>query len=125
MGGRRDAGHFTQQLNIWRTVIKVIVADNTTNRFTTKLAIFFFVHTLENRALVPAHALIALERATKLLLGDAHHPNLQQFIGLRIVHQVMQAAPGAFQLLELLIVHDQVDLFGQLVIDLGDNCLNR
>ncbi len=37
----------------------------------------------------------------------------------------MQAAPGAFELLEILVMHDQVDLLGQLAIEFGDDRLDR
>ncbi len=33
----------------------------------------------------------------------------------------MQATPGTFQFLEILVVHDLVDLFGQLLIERGDH----
>ena len=37
-----------------------------------------------------------------------------------LVHQVVQAAPGAFQLLEVGVVHDLVELGRELLVDLGD-----
>ncbi|KEF90304.1 hypothetical protein RLJV_23940 [Pseudomonas aeruginosa] len=45
-------------------------------------------------------------------LGDVQHADLQLLVGLGVVDQVVQAAPGAFQLLEVGVVHDQVDLRG-------------
>jgi hypothetical protein len=58
-------------------------------------------------------------------LADVHHADLQVLIGLGVVHQVVQAAPGAFQLLEIGVVHDGVDLLGELLVDLGDHGLDR
>ena len=40
------------------------------------------------------------------------------------MHQVVQAAPGAFQLLEVRVVHDLVELGGQLLVDLADPVLD-
>jgi hypothetical protein len=34
-------------------------------------------------------------------LGDVHHADLQLLVGLGVVDQVVQAAPGTFELLEV------------------------
>ena len=37
----------------------------------------------------------------------------------------MQATPGPLQLLEVGVVHDHVDLFGKLEVELGDDRFDR
>jgi len=58
-------------------------------------------------------------------LGDVEHANLQLLIALGVIDQVMQATPGAFQLLEILVVDDLVDLGGELGVDGGDDRFDR
>lgn len=61
--GGADLGHFAQQLHVLRAVIEVVVAHQAAERFAAELAILFFVDFLEDRALIPAHTFIALQRA--------------------------------------------------------------
>jgi hypothetical protein len=86
---------------------------------------FFLVHLLEDRALVPGRTLELLERLAQVVLRDVHHADLEHLVGFGVVHQVVQAAPGAFDLLELLGVHDQVDLLRELLVERGDQALDR
>ena len=46
-------------------------------------------------------------------------------IGLGVVDHVMEAAPGALEGLEILMVHDEVDLLRELLVNLGDHRRNR
>jgi hypothetical protein len=99
-----------QQFDVGRAVVEVVVADQAAEGLAAELAELFFVDLLEQRALVPGRALVALERLAQVLLGDVHHPDLEHLVGLGVVDQVVQAAPGAFELLEVLVVQDLVDL---------------
>ena len=110
MGRRADARHLAQQLNVLRAVVEVVVAYDAAKRLATELAVLLLVDFFEDRALVPAHALVALQGAAQLLLGDAHKADLQHLVGFGVVHQIAQPAPGALQLLELLVVNDLVHL---------------
>ncbi len=101
-------------------MVEIVVADQATVGFATELAVLFLVHLLEDRALIPGGTLVALQGLGQFLLGDVHHADLQLLIRLGVVDQVMQAAPGAFQLLEVSVMHDQVDLLAELAIDFGD-----
>jgi len=58
-------------------------------------------------------------------LGDVEHADLELLIALGVVDQIVQATPGAFQLLEILVVDDLVDLGGELGVDGGDDRFNR
>ena len=70
-------------------------------RLAAELAELGFVDLLEQRALVPARARIEPQVAVELVLGDVHHPDLQVGVGLGVEHEIVQAAPRAFDLLEL------------------------
>ena len=124
MGRGANARHLAQQLNVLRAVVEVVVAHDAAKRLATELAVLLLVDFFEDRALVPAHALVALQGAAQLLLGDAHKADLQHLVGFGIVHQVAQAAPGAFQLLELLVVNDLVHLLRKLLVNTGNQVLN-
>ena len=97
-----DLRHVAQQLHVLRAVVEVVVADQQPVRLAAELAVFFFVDLLEDRALVPRRAAELLQRPAQLLLRDVQDADLQHLVGLGVVDQVVQAAPGAFQLLEVL-----------------------
>ncbi|MCY1224156.1 hypothetical protein D9M72_363010 [compost metagenome] len=105
-------------------MIEVVVGYQAAVGFTTKLAVLFFIDALEERALVPADALVAAQRAAQLFLGHVHHANPQLVVGFGVGDQVMQAAPRGLQPLEIRVVQDQVDLFGQLLVDGGNDGLD-
>ncbi len=110
VGRRADARHLPQQLNVLRAVVEVVVAHDAAKRLAAKLTVLLLVDFLEDRALVPAHALVAFQGTAQLLFGDAHKADLQHLVGFGVVHQVAQTAPGALQLLKLLVVNDLVHL---------------
>ncbi len=91
-------------------MIEVIIANQATHRLAAELTVFFFVNAFEQGALIPADTFVALEGLVQILLRDIHHANLQQFIGLGVIDQMMQSAPSAFQLLEFGMMQNQVDL---------------
>ena len=61
----------------------------------------------------------------QIVLRDVHEADLQHLVGFGVVDEVMQPAPRAFELLKIRVVQDQIDLLGQLAIDLGDDRLDR
>src|SRR3546814_433384 len=103
----------------------MIVADQTAIGFAAELSVFLLVDLLEDRALVPGGALELLQGASELALRDVHHPDLQHLVGFGVVDEVLEAAPGGFQPLEVLIVQDHVDLLRELAVDLRDDRLDR
>jgi hypothetical protein len=119
-----DLRHLAEQLDIGRRVIEMIVTDQATVRLATELTVFLLVNALEQRALIPGHALVFAQRLAQLLLGDVQDADLQHFVGLGVVDEIVQAAPRALDLLEALVMQDQVDLVGQLFVDLGNNRLD-
>ena len=93
--------HLAQQLHVGRRLVEVVVADQAAERLAAELAVFRFVDLLEQRALVPRRALVALQRLAEILLADVHEADLQHLVGLGVVDEVVQPAPGAFELLEV------------------------
>src|SRR6266478_1057015 len=71
--GRGDLRHLADHLDVRRRVIEVVIADEGAEGLATKLAVLRLVELLEDRALVPRHALEALERPTQVGLRDVHH----------------------------------------------------
>ena len=107
---RTDARHLTQQLNILRAVVEVVVAHQAAKRLAAELTILLLIDLLEQRTLIPASTFIALKRTTQLLLGDAHKTDFQHLVRFSVVHQIAQAAPGALQRLKLRMVNNLVHL---------------
>ena len=84
----------------WR---EVVVGDQAAEGLAAELAELRLVDLLEERALVPARAGIELQVAVELALADVHDADLQHRVGLGVEDEVVQAAPGALDLLELLV----------------------
>ncbi len=125
MRGPGDLRHLAQQFDVARSVIEVVVTDQRAVGLAAELAVFLFVQLLEDRTLVPGRALVLLQRPAEVLLRNVHDANLEHLIAFGVVDEVLQPAPGTLQLLETLVVQDQVDLFAELGIDLGDDGLDR
>ena len=113
-----DLRHLAEQLDVGRRLVEVVVADQAAERLAAELAVLRLVDLLEERALIPRRALVALQRLAEILLADVHEADLQHLVGLGVVDEIVQAAPRAFELLEVLVVQDQVDLLGELLVDL-------
>ncbi|PAV66566.1 hypothetical protein WR25_01167 [Diploscapter pachys] len=120
-----DLGHFAEQLDVGRRLVEVVVAHQAAVRLAAELAVFLFVELLEHRALVPGGALELLQGLVQVGLRDVEHADLQLLVALGVVDQVVQATPGAFQFLEVIVVDDLVDLGGELGVDGGDDLLDR
>jgi len=123
--GRGDLRHLTDELDVRRRVVEVIVADECAERLAAELAVLGFIELLEDRALVPGHALVALQRATEIGLRDVHHADLQHLVGLGIGDEIVEPTPGALDFLERLVVHDEVHLLAELPVERGDHRLDR
>ena len=61
--------HLAQQLDVGRRLVEVVVADQAAERLAAELAVLLFVQLLEERALVPGRALVALQRLAEILLA--------------------------------------------------------
>ena len=121
----RDLAEVAQQLHVGRQMVEMVVADQAAVGLAAELAELLFVDLLEQRALVPARVRIEPQIAVELLLRDVHDADLQRRVGLGIEDEVVQAAPGALDLLEFWRVEDLVHLRGQLLVEPRDHLLDR
>ena len=64
--GGGHLGHLAEQLDVGRRLVEVVVADQTAERLAAELAVLRFVDLLEQRALIPGRALVALERLAEI-----------------------------------------------------------
>ena len=119
-----DLAQVAQQLHVGRQMAEIVVADQAAERLAAQLAEFVLVDLLEQRALVPAGIRIEPQVAIELVLGDVHHPDLEIGVGLGIEDEIVQAAPGAFDLLEFRRVKDFIHLRGQLLVEPRDHLLD-
>src|SRR5882757_5778711 len=124
MCGCRDLRDLSEQFDVRRRVIEVVVANETTIRLAAELSILLFVETFEERALIPGDTLVLLERPAEVLLGDIQDADLQHLIRLGVADEVLKSAPRSLELLKLLVVKDEVDLLGECMVDLGDDRLD-
>ena len=106
MRGSSHLRHAVEQFHIRRALVEIVIADQAAIRFATELAVFLLVDLLEDGALVPGGALVALEHLAQFLLADVQHADLELLVGLGVVDQIMQAAPGAFELLQIGVMQD-------------------
>jgi hypothetical protein len=120
-----DARNVAQEADVARMVGELVGADQTAERFAAEHRIFVGVDLLEDRALVPHLAFIVFQRVGQLLLGDVHHPDLQLLVGLGVVDEIPEAAPGAFHLAHFGCVQDLVELNRQHLVDACDQRLDR
>ncbi len=104
-----------QHVDVFGMVDELVVADQRPVGLAAGRAELVLVELLEQLALVE------LDRPVQVLeqlpLGDVEHLDLQLGAGLAVHHQVVQAAPGAFHLLELGRVHDGRELLGDLGVE--------
>ena len=121
MGRGSDLGYFAQHRNVGGTVVEVVVSHEATVGFAADQSEFLFVELLEDRALIPGGTLEFLQGLAEILLGDVQDTDFEHLVGFGVVDQMMQTAPGAFELLEIFVVDDLVDLIAQFLVDFGDD----
>src|SRR5215475_11894535 len=109
---RRDFGHFSQQLYIGGTMIKVIVSYQTAEWFAPHLIVFCAVYFLENRALIPPYPFVHPERLSQFPLANVQHPNFEHLVRFGIVNQMVQTAPCPLELLKCRMMQYLVQLLG-------------
>ncbi len=117
-----NVGYQAQCLDIVRMLRPLIVADQRAIRFAARRAKFVLIDLLEQLALIEFNR--ALQIARQLALRQVEHTQLQARARLAVHHQIMQPAPGAFERGELRVMHDRVELVGQLAIDRGDGAVD-
>jgi len=88
-----------------------------------KCAIFFFVDHFEQGGLVKFNRLFQI--CQQVLGRGVQHTQLKLGTGFRSHDQEMQATPACFQLLEVRLMHDFVQLFSDQRIDFRDLLIDR
>ncbi len=106
-------------------MIEVVVTDDATERLAAEDAILLLVDLLEDRALIPRRSLELLESFMNFLLGDIHDLYLEHLVGFGLVAEILEPSPRAFELLEIRVVENLIQLIGQLVVDRRDVRLDR
>ena len=124
MRGAGNLAQVAQQLHVCRKMAEMIVADQAAERFAAELTELILVDLLEQRALVPPRVRIKPKIPVQLVLRDVHDPDLEIGVGLRVEDQIVQAAPCALDLLELLRMQNFVHLRGELLIEPRDHLLD-
>src|SRR5260370_30629350 len=104
-------------------MIETVVSHQDAVRLTARCTALFFIDLFEKRALIPGHSLVRAERSTKLLLRNVHKPDFKHFVRFSIADEMVQAAPGTFEGFEILVMHNQINLLAELMIDFSDHSL--
>src|SRR5271168_3670115 len=97
---------------------EIKVAHQSAKRSPAKDTVLFLIDLLVECTLVKLRSLFYV--AKQLLLRGVEDANLKAYAGFAVVHQVLQSAPRAFQLLETRMVQNFVQLKRKQVIDLRD-----
>ena len=118
VGSRGDVRQLLQQADVLRMATEGEVADQQAEGLSAEGAVFLFVDLLEQCALVELDRL--LQVVLQFVLADVQQAQLEPRAGLGVAHQLVQAAPGGFQLLQLGVVDDLVELVADQRIDLAD-----
>ena len=118
VGSRGDVRQLLQQADVLRMATEGEVADQQAEGVSAEGAVFLFVDLLEQCALVELDRL--LQVVLQFVLADVQQAQLEPRAGLGVAHQLVQATPGGFQLLQLGVVDDLVELVADQRIDLAD-----
>jgi hypothetical protein len=119
----RDAGHPLQDLDVRRApAVEVVVPHQHAEGVAAERAVLLLVDLLEGLGHVELDG--PLEVVAQLVLRDVQDADLEALAGLGLADEVVQPAPGAFELLQRGIVQDLVHLGGQLLVDGADPELN-
>src|SRR5262249_44897879 len=95
---------------------ELVVADQAAERLATRRAELVLVYLLEQPALVELDGLG--EVVEQVLLAGVQHPDGEGGAGLAVLDEVGEPAPGRLELLEVVRVHDLVQLVAQQLVDL-------
>lgn len=115
---RRDLRNRAQQRDILRARVKLIRGNHRAHRLAAGGVIF-------RRVGVPVEAALddfrrVLEILAQIFFGDIENFGAHVLAVIGAVHQMFQAAPQRFHLLELRVVHHRVELAADLPVQVGD-----
>ncbi len=115
--GRGHVRHLLDEVHVLGLARDLEIAQQRAEGRAAEGAELFFVDLLEHQALVEVDR--GLEVAHQVALGDVEHLDLEHGAGVALLAQVVQAAPGAFQLLEFGAVHHLAQLGRDQAVQLG------
>ncbi|CCJ87426.1 hypothetical protein BN133_3803 [Cronobacter dublinensis 582] len=115
---RRDFRNRAQQRDILRACVKLIRGNHRAHRLAAGGVIL-------RRVGVPVQAALddfrrVLEILAQILFGNIQNFGAHVLAVIGAVHQMFQAAPQRFHLLELRVVHHRVELAADLPVQIGD-----
>src|SRR5579862_356303 len=102
---------------------ELVVSDQRAEWVSAESAILFLVDLLEHLALIEFYGLI--EVLEQIRLTDVHQLDLEAAGCFGLHHEVLQAAPRTFQLLERFGMYDLVQLLGNQGIQVRDTAVQQ
>ena len=118
-----DIRDLFQDRHILRVAPEFIVAHQAAIGIPAERAVLLFVDALEHHALIEFGGLLHV--AQQLFLSQVEQPEFQHGAGFRIHYKIIQPAPCSFQLLQLPVVENLIELIADPLIDLGDVGFDR
>jgi hypothetical protein len=118
-----DLADGRQQSHVLGTFVELEVADQGAERVAPVESELVLVDLLPERTLGELGRRI--EVGLQLLPAHVEHPDLESLGGLAVHDELVQASPRGFELLEILVVKDLVDLLREHLVDYGDPRVDR
>src|SRR5205823_2875339 len=114
---------FLEQLHIFRLWPKLIIPHECREGCSTENAKLLFIHLLEERALVEFRSALQVAKQFRFLYVE--DLDLQPFASFTLIKQIFQTSPTAFELLEVGMVHDLIELSRHKLVNLRDARIDR
>ena len=111
------------QLHILGLGTKLVIADQRRERRTAEDAEFFFIHLLEQSALIELCG--SLQVSQEFILLHVEDLDLETLASLALIEQILQSAPASFQLLEIGMMKYFVELCRDQFVDLRNASVDR
>ena len=108
LGDGRQNAHVVDRMGRAGPRVDLVVADQHAERLAARRVEFLAVDFAEQLALVEFGS--ALHVAGELFPGEVEQADLEILHVVRLIDQVVQSAPGGFELLESFVVEDRVEL---------------
>ncbi len=123
MGRGGDAGDVAQQRHVLRAGVELIRGDHRANRLAARGVVLGGVGVPVEAALNQLRRVF--EVLAQVVFGDVQNFGFDVLAVVGAVHQLLQAAPQGFHLLELRMVHHRVQLAADLIVQFSDMVVNQ
>lgn len=107
-----------KQLYVIEGIVEFVITDDRAERFAAGGAEFVFVDRLEEAGLIEFHGLFQIAR--QFPLAGVHDADLQVDARFGILDEIVEPAPGPFELGEFRRLHDGGELFGNRPVQFGN-----